>query len=183
MYFNTVFTSGRQIKFYFTTSLKLNFSELTLVHLSGLLMPLIKPPSTTTGAVMFYLTCTLCIVIIAPILIYWTFKLNQFKNTIVVRKRYPNIINIILILLLICIYIQVPLSVLAITPTSLPLLNTIHHSLILQLIESTLNVYLTNIITILIALRFWMIFYKINYTYSSSTSGMNTIYIYISLHT
>lgn len=136
-------------------------------------MTLIRSPSKTTGAVIFFITCILCIIIISPILIYYLWKFNEYKNTIVVRKRYPNIITIILILIIINICIRIPLTVLVSTPTSLPILESIHHSKLIIAIEAFLNVYISHAAFALIALRFWMIFYKINYTYSSSTSGIN----------
>lgn len=141
-------------------------------------------PSQELGATIFYITCVLCILIITPSLIYYTFKFNQYKNTIVVRKRYPNIITVILVLSILNICIRIPLTVLVSTPTNLPWLQSIHHSDLINIIEAFLNVYLTHALITLIALRFWMIFYKINYTYSSSTSGMTPSilaqYIYIS---
>eukprot|EP01084_Bolivina_argentea_P096300 173131_1 len=136
-------------------------------------MAVIKPPTQITGEILFYVTSILCIFIITPILIYFTFRFNQYKNTIVVRKRYPNIIIIILTLLIINICIRIPLTILIVTPTNLFI--TILRSDVTIFIESFLNIYLTHAVIILIALRFWMIFYKLNYAYSSSTSEWKTV--------
>ena len=133
---------------------------------------IIASPTTETTAVLFYITLILCMFIMSPILIYWSWKFNQYKNTIVLSKRYPNIIRIILIFLVFLIFLRVPLSIIAHTPTTLPILGTIHHNDAFIIIESFIYVYISHGAVMLIALRFWMIFYKINYTYSSSTSGM-----------
>eukprot|EP01084_Bolivina_argentea_P176850 305964_1 len=132
-------------------------------------------PTEESGAILFYITCVICILIISPTLIYCTFRFNQYKNTIVVRKRYPNIIMVIVILLILNIAIRIPLTILVITPTTLPILNSLHHSHIAFVIESFLNVYITHAAVALIALRFWMIFYKINYTYFLSTSAWQMV--------
>ena len=169
------------IKYYYKTQ-RIHALEIVKIHCKSLYFDLFlcqtMSPSKTTGAVIFYTTCFLCIIIITPWLIYYTFKFNQYKNTIVVRKRYPNIIIVILLLSILNICIRIPLTVLISTPTNLPWLNSIHHSNLLVIIEAFLNVFLTHAVITLIALRFWMIFYKINYTYSSSTSG-----VCLSLHT
>lgn len=110
----------------------------------------------TVRTVMFFITSAVCIVISAPMLIYFMYKFTRYKNTIIMKKRYPGLIYLILIgLIFICF--RIPFSVLVHTPSSLPYVEPAQESAMATYIEAIVSVYILHLVTTLVCLRFWMV--------------------------
>lgn len=121
--------------------------------------------SNSVATILFGISGSISIVF-GLILLLSTIRFYQCRHTIVLRKRYPKTVIVLCILFLTNLLVRSPLAFLH------QIYGYTSAEVALQVIDSILYTFCSLLAITVMTLRFWMLFYKLNYTHAQCHSGI-----------